>query len=163
MAIILVKVVLVFRAIPCELTTSYTGYNQKILNSVNELTHQNVDLLKRLYINGGKTMRVCFDFKLLNRTFLMVLDQERLYEVIEVREEGKEKADKIYVRLTESWFYILRTYDEDDKIVYKITLTLAYEYSPEAFYYENFKVQFKAKKDNEVVKLLETIRPREED
>jgi hypothetical protein len=92
----------------------------------------------------------------------MVLDQERLYEIIEEKKEGKEKVDKIYVRLTDSYFYIFRSFDVDDNIVFKISLTLGCEYSPEAFYNENFKVQLKTKKENEIIRLMEMKRPREE-
>jgi hypothetical protein len=115
------------------LITSYTGYNKKINNSADELTNQNVHFKETFLINGGELNYLCFEFKLLNRTFLMVLDQEKLYEVY------TEGDNKVYIRLRESWFYVLRSFVQDNRIVYKITLTLHYEYSPEAEYHENFK------------------------
>jgi hypothetical protein len=36
------KVQLVFRAIPCELTTSYTGLNVRIMESEHDLTYQEI-------------------------------------------------------------------------------------------------------------------------
>jgi hypothetical protein len=140
-----------------ELITSYTGYNRKILNSADELTNQNVHFKETFLINGGELKYLCFEFKLLNRTFLMVLDQEKLYEVY------REGDDKVYIRLTESWFYILRSFVQDNRIVYKITLTLHYEYSPEAEYHENFKLQFSMKNDVDVIKMFEKMRSREEE
>lgn len=77
-----------------KLLTSYEGYNGKIRNSSDELTHQNVRFYEKLTLNGGEQVNLCFEFKLLNRTFLMALDLEKLYEVIG---EGNEK---IYIRLT---------------------------------------------------------------
>ena len=140
-----------------ELITSYTGYNRKILNSVDELNNQKVHFKETFLINGGEFNYLCFEFKLLNRTFLMVLDQEKLYEVYG---EGENKA---YIRLTESWFYLLRSFVQDNRFVYKISLTLHYEYTPEAEYYENFKLQFSMKNHEDVLKMFEKMRPREEE
>lgn len=140
-----------------ELTTSYTGFNRKILKSVDELTHQKVHFKENFLINGEELNYLCFEFKLLNKTFLMVLDLEKLYEV------HGEGENKIYIRLTESWFNVLRSFVKDDRIVYKICLTLHYEYSPEAEYYENFKLQFSMKNHEDVIKMLNKMRLREEE
>lgn len=107
-----------------KLLTSYEGYNRKIRNSPDELTYQNVRFHEKLTINGGEKLNLCFEFNLLNRTFLMALDLEKLYEVIG---EGKEK---IYIRLTESWFHVLSSFVKENRIVYKITFTLHCEYTP---------------------------------
>lgn len=135
-----------------KLLTSYQGYNRKIRNSADELTHQNVKFHRELTINGGEQVNLCFEFKLLNRTFLMVLDLEKLYEVIG---EGKEK---IYIRLTESWFYVMNRFEKDNRIVYKITMTLHYEYTPEAEYHEQFKLQYSMAKHYQVEKMLAKMR-----
>lgn len=140
-----------------ELMTSYTGFNRKILNSHNELTHQIVRFKENLLINGDENINLCFEFKLLNRTFLMVLDQEKLYEVIG---SGKEK---FYLQLSESWFYIVNRFEKDKRIVYKITLTLRYEYTPEAEYHENFKLQYSMKNHEDVIKMFEKMRTRDDD
>ena len=135
-----------------KLLTSYQGYNRKILNSPDELTHQNVKFHEKLTINGGEQVNLCFEFKLLNRTFLMALDLEKLYEVIT---DGDEK---IYIRLTESWFYVMSRFEKDNRIVYKITLTLHYEYTPEAEYHEHFKLQYSMAKHEQVEKMLSKMR-----
>lgn len=152
MAIILIKINIPPIRMASELTTSYTGYNRKILNSPDELTHQNVKFHEKLTINGGEQVNLCFEFKLLNRTFLIALDLEKLYEVIT---DGDEK---IYIRLTESWFYVMSRFEKDNRIVYKITLTLHYEYTPEAEYYEHFKLQFSIPDNKRVDTLLSKMR-----
>ena len=135
-----------------RLLTSYEGYNRKIRNSPDELTQQNIKFFDKLILNGGEQVNLCFEFKLLNRTFLMALDLEKLYEVIG---EGDEK---IYIRLTESWFYVMSRFEKDNHIVYKITLTLHYEYTPEAEYHEQFKLQYSMHDHEQVVRLLSKMR-----
>ncbi|MCZ8332422.1 MAG: hypothetical protein O9282_14020 [Flavobacterium sp.] len=82
----------------------------------------------------------------------MALDLEKLYEVIT---DGDEK---IYIRLTESWFYVMSRFEKDNRIVYKITLTLHYEYTPEAEYHEHFKLQYSMAKHEQVEKMLSKMR-----
>jgi hypothetical protein len=135
-----------------KLLTSYEGYNRKIRNSPDELTHQDVRFHKELTINGGEQVNLCFEFDLLNRTFLMALDLEKLYEVIT---EGEEK---IYIRLTESWFHVMSSFIKDNRIVYKISLTLHYQYTPEAEYHEYFKLQYSMVKHEKVEKMMAKMR-----
>lgn len=139
-----------------QVVISYTGYNRKINNSPDELTHQCVTFYDKLIINGDEQVNLCFEFKLLNRTFLMALDLEKLYEVI------GEGDDKKYNRLTESWFYVMNRFEKEDRIVYKITLTLHYEYTPEAEYHEHFKLQYSMKDHEDVIKMFENMRSGEE-
>ena len=134
------------------LTTAYVGTNRKIFHSPDELTHQNVRFKDKFLTNGGELNRLCFEFKLLNRTFMMALDFERLYEVIG---DGK---DKIYIRLTESRFYIIGRFEKDRRIVFKIKLMLLYEYTPEAAYIEEFKLQYSMFNDEDVIKMFENMR-----
>jgi hypothetical protein len=135
-----------------KLLTSYEGYNRKILNSPDELTHQDVMFHKELTINGDEKVNLCFEFKLLNRTFLMALDLEKLYEVI------VEDNQKIYIRLTESYFYFMSRFEKDNRIVFKISLTLHYEYTNEAEFLEHFKIQYSMKKHDQVEKILAKMR-----
>jgi hypothetical protein len=152
MAIILIAIIPPGLLDRGKLLTSYEGYNRKIRNSPDELTHQDVKFHKELTINGGEKVNLCFEFKLLNRTFFMALDLEKLYEVI------REGDEKIYIRLTESWFYVMSSFIKDNRIVYKIRLTLHYQYTPEAEYYEHFKLQYSMTKHDRVEKMMAKMR-----
>ena len=67
-----------------ELITHYNGYNRKINQSEQHLTSQRIKFITSQALNGGEEANYCFEFKLLNRKFLMVLDQEKLYEILEM-------------------------------------------------------------------------------
>lgn len=140
-----------------ELITHYNGYNRKINQSEQHLTSQRIKFITSQALNGGEEANYCFEFKLLNRKFLMALDQEKLYEILE------DGEDKVYVLLTESFFYILRRFEEGKKHVTQITLTLHYEYTPQAEFHENFDVQLNMLNEPEVKYWFSQIRPREED
>lgn len=140
-----------------ELITHYNGYNRKINQSEQHLTSQRIKFITSQELNGGDEANYCFEFKLLNRKFLMVLDQEKLYEILE------DGEDKVYVLLTESWFYILRRFEEGKKYVTQIMLTLHYEYTPQAEFHENFDVQLNMMNEPEVKYWFSKIRPREEE
>ena len=87
----------------------------------------------------------------------MALDQEKLYEILE------DGEDKVYVLLTESWFYILKSFEEGKKYVTQISFTLHYEYTAQAEYHENFDVQLNMMNEPEVKNWFSQIRPREEE
>lgn len=140
-----------------ELITHYDGYNRKINQSEQHLTSQRIKFITSQALNGGEEANYCFEFKLLNRKFLMVLDQEKLYEILE------DGEDKVYVLLTESWFYILKSFEEGKKHVTQISLTLHYEYTPQAEFHENFDVQLNMRNELEVKNWFSKIRPREEE
>jgi len=140
-----------------ELISHYNGYNRKINQSEQHLTSQRIKFITSQEINGGNEANYCFEFKLLNRKFLMALDQEKLYEILE------DGEDKVYVLLTESWFYIVKSFEENNKYVTQIILTLHYEYTPQAEYHENFDVQLNMMNETEVKNWFSQIRPREDD
>ena len=140
-----------------ELITHYNGYNRKINQSEQHLTSQRIKFITSQEINGGNEANFCFEFKLLNRKFLMALDQEKLYEILE------DGEDKVHVLLTESWFYIVKSFEENNKYVTQIILTLHYEYTPQAEYHENFDVQLNMMNEPEVKNWFSQIRPREEE
>ena len=140
-----------------ELITHYNGYNRKINQSEQHLTSQRIKFITSQELNGGDEANYCFEFKLLNRKFLMALDQEKLYEILE------DGEDKVYVLLTESWFYILKSFEEGKKYVTQISFTLHYEYTAQAEYHENFDVQLNMMNEPEVKNWFSQIRPREEE
>lgn len=140
-----------------ELITHYNGYNRKINQSEQHLTSQRIKFITSQALNGGEEANYCFEFKLLNRKFLMALDQEKLYEILE------DGEDKVYVLQTESWFYILKSFEEGKKHVTQISLTLHYEYTPQAEYHENFDVQLNMMNETEVKNWFSQIKPREEE
>ena len=65
--------------------------------------------------------------------------------------------------LTESFFYILKSFEEGKKYVTQISLTLHYEYTPQAEFHDNFDVQLNMLNESEVKYWFSQIRPREED
>lgn len=140
-----------------ELISTYEGANKKIRHSENKLTHQRINFLRSERINGNEEVKYCFEFSLLNRKFLMVLDQERLYEII------ADGEDKIHILLTESWFYLLRSFEDGKKHITHISLSLHYEYTPEAEYIEHFELQLNMRNHEEVLGWFSQIRPREEE
>ena len=140
-----------------ELITNYEGKNIKIRKSEQNKTYQRVKMLKSLELNGGEVAFYCFTFQLLKRKFLMALDQEKLYEIME------EGDDVVYIKLTESWFYILNSFEENNKIVFQISLNLHYEYSHQAEYIEPFELQVNWKNDPIMKEWIEEIKQREEE
>ena len=140
-----------------ELISTYEGTNKKIHHSENKLTHQRIVFIESQSINGDQETNYCFEFKLLNRKFLMVLDKEQLFEILSDRDE------KVHILLTESWFYILRSFVEEKKYITHITLSLHYEYTPQAEYTEHFQLQLNMQNDVDVLKWFSQIRPRDEE
>lgn len=138
-----------------ELISTYEGTNKKIHHSENKLTHQRITFIQSRKINGNEEVKYCFEFSLLNRKFLMVLDQEKLYEII------GDGEDKVHILLTESWFYMLRSFVDGKKHITHITLSLHYEYSPEAEYIEHFELQLNMKNHKDVLKWFSQIRQSE--
>lgn len=49
-------------------------------------------------------------------------------------------------------------FEKDNRIVYKITLILHYEYTPEAEYHENFKLQYSMFNHEQVEKMFSKMR-----
>lgn len=139
-----------------ELISHYNGYNRKINQSEQHLTSQRIKFITSQELNGGEEANYCFEFALLNRKFLMALDQEKLYEILE------DGEDKVYVLLTESWFYIVKSFVEGNKYVTHITLSLHYEYTKQAEYIEHFELQLNMKNDEDVLNWFGQIREREE-
>jgi hypothetical protein len=140
-----------------ELITSYEGRNIKIRKSEQNKTYQHVKMLKSLELNGGEEAFYCFSFQLLKRKFLMALDQEKLYEII------KEGDEVVYIKLTKSWFYILHSFEENNKIVFQISLNLHYQYSHQAEYIEPFELQINWKNQPTIKEWIAEIRVREEE
>ena len=140
-----------------DLITHYNGYNRKINQSEQHLTSQRISFIISQGLNGGDEANYCFEFKLLNRKFLMALDQEKLYEILE------DGENEIFILLTQSYFYIVKSFEENNKYVTQIMLTLHYEYTPEAEYHENFDVQLNMRNEPEVKEWFSKIRPAEDD
>ena len=140
-----------------ELISTYEGTNKKIHHSENKLTHQRIKFIESQSINGNQETNYCFEFELLNRKFLMVLNKEQLFEIL------SEGVEKIHILLSESWFYILRSFEEGKKHVTHITLSLHYEYTPQAEYIEHFQLQFNMQNDEDVLKWFSQIRPQDEE
>jgi hypothetical protein len=57
-----------------DLIAHYNGYNRKINQSEQHLTSQRITFIISQGLNGGNEANYCFEFKLLNRKFLMTLD-----------------------------------------------------------------------------------------
>ena len=140
-----------------DLITHYNGYNRKINQSEQHLTSQRITFIISQGLNGGDEANYCFEFKLLNRKFLMALDQEKLYEILE------DGESEIFILLAQSYFYIVKSFEENNKYVTQIMLTLHYEYTPEAEYHENFDVQLNMRNEPEVKEWFSKIRPAEDD
>ena len=140
-----------------DLITHYNGYNRKINQSEQHLTSQRSTFIMSQGLNGGDEANYCFEFKLLNRKFLMALDQEKLYEILE------DGENEIFILLAQSYFYIVKSFEENNKYVTQIMLTLHYEYTPEAEYHENFDVQLNMRNEPEVKEWFSKIRPAEDD
>lgn len=140
-----------------DLIAHYNGFNRKINQSEQHLTSQRISFIISQGLNGGDTANYCFQFKLLNRKFLMALDQEKLYEILE------DGDNEIFILLTQSWFSIVKSFEENNKYVTQILLTLHYEYTPKAEYHENFDVQLNMKNEPEVKEWFSKIRPAEDD
>lgn len=139
-----------------DLITNYNGMNKRIQKSEQKQTFQKVNLLESLELNGGEIVHYCFQFELLNRKFLMVLDKEKLYEILQ------DGDDILYVELTESWFYILNSFEENHKIVFQISLNLNYVFSHQAEYIESFELQLNMEKENNILDWVSQIRNRED-
>jgi len=141
--------------------TTYIGENIKILNSPFKLTSQRINFNKSLRINENITEKCCFEMTILNRKFLMVLDEngrdenrmedELLYEIIE------DEGEKIFILLTNSRMYVKKHFIGDNKYVVQGTLYLRYSYSEYAEFDEEFDYQLNLINHKDMIKLFENI------
>ena len=131
--------------------TSYLGENFKIKNSVFRLNTQKIWFNKSLLINGNSTEKCCFTFTILNRKFLMVLDEERIYEVLE------DEGEKVFILLTNSRMYIKNHFIGDLDYIVQGVLFLRFSYSQYAEFDEEFDYQLNLINHKFMIELLENI------
>lgn len=141
--------------------TTYTGDNIKIVNSPFRLTSQRIYFNKSLKINGNITEKCCFEMTILNRTFLMVLDDNRvdddrledelLYEIFE------DECEKIFILLTNSRMYVKNHFIGGNKYIVHGTLYLRYSYSEYAEFDEEFDYQLNLINHKDMIELFENI------
>ena len=131
--------------------TTYIGDNIKIRNSPFRLTSQRIYFNKSLKINGNITEKCCFEMTILNRKFFIVLDEERIYEIIE------EEGEKIFILLTNSSIYVKNHFIGNKKFIVQGALYLRYSYSEYAEFDEEFEYQLELINHKDMIVLFENI------
>lgn len=132
-----------------EMILVYKGSNHIIHNSVDRMSHQHAVLIENLKINGGETLECSIRFKILDVTLLLVMYGQKVYQEIE------QEGEKIYIHLTNSYFYFFETTDEK-KIVINGLLIYNRQYSEKCIIDERFKYQISFIKDQTIYRILET-------
>uniref|UniRef100_UPI00404B786D hypothetical protein n=1 Tax=Flavobacterium sp. TaxID=239 RepID=UPI00404B786D len=135
-----------------DFVTSYLGMNKRINHSKYKLFSQSIELLQSFEINGQETVAICFEINFLKRKFLIVLDRERVYEVLE------EKGQKVYMLLTESWMYVINHFEDKEHYITQGTFNLHYLYNEEAEFVESFNYELILPNDNETKMLFNSLR-----
>ena len=132
-----------------EMILVYKGSNEVIHNTENRMTYQCIILHRNIKINNHETLEWCLRFKILDVTLLLVLFGQKVYQEIE------EDGEKMYIHLTNSFFYFNETPDEK-KIVIHGLFIYNREYSEKCILDERFKYQILLLKDKSISKVLET-------
>lgn len=135
-----------------DFVTSYLGMNERISNSKFKLFSQPITVLQSLEINGGESMHICFEIVFLKRKFLIVLDLERVYEIVE------EVGQRVYILLTQSWLYVITHFEEGDHYITQGTFNLHYNYTQEAEFVENFNYELIMSNQNDTKELFAALR-----
>ena len=132
-----------------EMMLVYKGSNQVIHNTADRMTHQRINLIRNIKINNDETLEWCLHFKILDVTLLFVLFGQKVYQEIE------ENGEKMYVHLTNSYFYFHEIPDEK-KIVIHGYFIYNKEYTEKCIIDERFKYQVLLLKDKFITDVLET-------
>jgi hypothetical protein len=135
-----------------DFVTCYLGMNKRINNSKFKLFSQSIKLLQSFEINGHETLHLCFEINFLKRKFLIVLDRERVYEILE------QEGQKVYILLTESWLYVINHFEENDHYITQGTFNLHYKYNEEAEFVESFNYELILPNDNKTKVLFNSLR-----
>lgn len=134
-----------------EFLTFYKGKNKAISSSANRITSQKIILKESVSLNGGIIEYCCLEIKLLNRNFLLVLNGERIYEILEQDDE------RIFIQLTESWMCLTDNKQENSKYIVHGLINLNYKYAPLAEFAELFIYQINLDNDKKVRELFNGI------
>lgn len=118
-----------------ELLIFYKGDNRVIYDSINKITCQKIKLLKRAFINNTIEERCCLEFILLNKKYLLVLDGEKLYEIIQ---EGEQKT---YAEVPETYIFVRSHKEAENKYVVHGQILTNFRYNEQAEFQETFIFQ----------------------
>jgi len=132
-----------------EMILVYKGSNHVIHNSSDRMSHQYAIISKSLKINAEETLQWAIRFKILDVTLLFVLFGQKVYQEIE------EDGEKMYLHLTNSFFYFNETPDEKNIVIHGL-LIYNREYSEQCILDERFKYQILLLKDKSITEVLET-------
>jgi hypothetical protein len=135
-----------------DFVTNYLGMNKSINNSKFKLFSQSIELLQSLEINGPETLHLCFEISFLKRKFLLVLDREKVYEILE------NEGQKIYVLLTESWMYVINHFEDKEHYITQGTFNLHYIYNEQAEFVESFNYELILPNESETKVLFNFLR-----
>jgi hypothetical protein len=132
-----------------EMILVYKGSNQVIHNTADRMTYQRIHFIRNIKINNHETLEWCLRFKILDVTLLFVLFGQKVYQEIE------EDGEKMYIHLTNSFFYFNETPDEKNIVIHGL-LIYNREYSEQCILDERFKYQILLLKDKSITEVLET-------
>lgn len=132
-----------------EMILVYKGSNQVINNTADRMTHQHIELAQNIKLNNHETLEWCLRFKILDVTLLFVLFGQKVYQEIE------EFGEKMYIHLTNSFFYFNET-PHEKKIVIHGLFIYNRKYSEKCILDERFKYQILLLKDKSITEVLET-------
>lgn len=135
-----------------DFVTSYLGMNKRINNSKFKLFSQPITLHQYKKINGGEAPRLCFEINFLNRKFLLVLDREKVYEILE------QAGQRVFILLTESWMYVINHFQDKEHYITQGTFNLHYKYNDDAEFVESFNYELILPNEVDVKMLFKTLR-----
>lgn len=115
--------------------THYKGDNYQIRSTKYQLYSQQIKLVKSLKVNEYTVEKMCFEFKLIDRNYLMVLDYERLYAI--AYNHGQVK----YEQLGSSVFSIWEKKIDNEHFLIRGRLQFFIEYGEGAAFFESFDFQ----------------------
>lgn|SRR5690606_1052171 len=134
-----------------ELLVFYKGNNKAIYDSLNKITYQQIKLLKIVSINHQVEERCCLEFTLLNKKYLLVLDGEKLYEIIQ---EGEQTN---YTEVPETYIFVSSHKELGNKYVVHGQIIIHFHYNEQAEFEETFIFQINLINQPTVIELFEAL------
>lgn len=113
----------------------YKGDNYQIRSTKYQLYSQQIKLVKSVKVNEYAEEKMCFEFTLIDRNYLMVLDYERLYAI--AYNHGHVK----YEQLGSSVFSIWDKKVDNEHFLIRGRLQFFIEYGEGSAFFESFDFQ----------------------
>jgi len=128
--------------------THYKGDNFQIRSTKYQLYSQQIKLVKSLIVGEYSEEKMCFEFTLIDRNYLMVLDYEHLYSI------ANNHGHLEYNPLGSSVFSVRDKKVDNEHFLIRGRLQFFIEYGEKAAFFESFDFQLIFDNDPELVEAL---------